>query len=114
MTATVESAKRHLRTSRVLLWALSVRISIALVTRTFFQPDEYFQSLEPAHRIVFGYGQLTWEWLNPKPIRSIFYPALNVPVYFLLKLLGVGVEETGWWGDLALVSMGFIRNVWLY
>ncbi|KAF9526942.1 glycosyltransferase family 22 protein [Crepidotus variabilis] len=69
--------------------ALSVRILIALCTRTYFQPDEYFQSLEPAHHIVFGYGYLTWEWLAPQPIRSILYPALNVPIYTLLKITGL-------------------------
>jgi hypothetical protein len=70
-----------------ILLAVAVRIFIALFTRTFFQPDEYFQALEPAHHIVFGYGQLTWEWLCEHPVRSILYPALNVPVYWLLKLL---------------------------
>ena len=69
--------------------ALFVRIAIALGTWTFFQPDEYYQSLEVAHHLVFGYGQLTWEWLAPKPIRSIIYPALNVPVYWLLKVLAL-------------------------
>jgi phosphatidylinositol glycan class B len=66
-----------------------VRIVIALSTRTFFQPDEYFQSLEPAHFLVFGYGYLTWEWLSPQPIRSVIYPALNVPIYWLLKVTGL-------------------------
>lgn len=65
--------------------ALAVRIVIALITRTFFQPDEYFQALEPAHFLVFGYGDLTWEWTSNSPIRSIFYPLLNVPIYWLLK-----------------------------
>ena len=41
------------------LVALAVRVAIALATRTFFQPDEYFQSLEVAHHAVFGYGHLT-------------------------------------------------------
>ncbi|KZT34404.1 glycosyltransferase family 22 protein [Sistotremastrum suecicum HHB10207 ss-3] len=57
----------------VLIFAL--RISIAVLTRTFFQPDEFFQCLEPAHRLAFGYGHLTWEWLSAKPIRTIAYPA---------------------------------------
>lgn len=69
--------------------ALFWRIFIALGTRTFFQPDEYFQSLEVAHHLVFGYGHLTWEWLSDKPIRSILYPALNVPVYYALKWAGL-------------------------
>jgi phosphatidylinositol glycan class B len=65
--------------------ALVIRVAIALATRTFFQPDEYFQALEPAHFLVFGYGDLTWEWTSKPPIRSIIYPALNVPIYWLLK-----------------------------
>lgn len=69
--------------------ALVVRVAVSLATCTFFQPDEYFQSLEVAHHAVFGYGQLTWEWLAPNPIRSIVYPALNMPVYWLLKTLSV-------------------------
>ena len=69
--------------------ALTLRIVIALSTRTFFQPDEYFQSLEPAHRIVFGYGQLTWEWLMPRPIRSVVYPSLNIPIYLFLRVTGL-------------------------
>ncbi|TCD66007.1 glycosylphosphatidylinositol anchor biosynthesis [Steccherinum ochraceum] len=50
------------------------------------KPDEYFQSLEVAHHFVFGYGHLTWEWVSPKPIRSVLYPALNIPIYWLLKI----------------------------
>jgi phosphatidylinositol glycan class B len=65
--------------------ALVIRVAIALATRTFFQPDEYFQALEPAHFLVFGYGELTWEWTSKPPIRSIIYPALNIPIYWLLK-----------------------------
>ncbi|KAJ8079143.1 glycosylphosphatidylinositol anchor biosynthesis [Marasmius tenuissimus] len=83
--------------------ALVVRILIAVSTRTVFQPDEYFQSLEPAHRLVFGYGHLTWEWLSPHPIRSIIYPALNVPVYWVLK--ATGIHNWGRLGD-ELVILG--------
>lgn len=85
--------------SPITFLALSVRLLIALATRTVFQPDEYFQSLEPAHHLVFGYGHLTWEWLTPHPIRSIVYPALNVPVYWALRTLGVDA-----WGDAAPVG----------
>jgi phosphatidylinositol glycan class B len=66
--------------------ALVIRVTIALATRTFFQPDEYFQALEPAHYLVFGYGDLTWEWTSKPPIRTILYPALNIPIYWLLKV----------------------------
>lgn len=82
--------------------AVFLRVLIAVSTRTFFQPDEYFQSLEPAYNIIFGYGTLTWEWLAPKPIRSIVYPGINLPVYWLLKVSGL--SELGRLGDGLVVS----------
>ncbi|CCM00013.1 uncharacterized protein FIBRA_02039 [Fibroporia radiculosa] len=78
--------------------ALAVRVGIALITCTFFQPDEYFQSLEVAHHLVFGFGHLTWEWLSSTPIRSIVYPGLNVPVYWVLKVLGLDNTRLLIWG----------------
>lgn len=81
--------------------AIGCRVLIALCTRTFFQPDEYFQALEPAYHAVFGYGHLTWEWLAPRPIRSILYPAINMPIYWLLK--ATHLADAGRLGDLLLV-----------
>ncbi|KAL6305282.1 glycosyltransferase family 22 protein [Sparassis latifolia] len=96
------------------LLALVVRISIALATRTFFQPDEYFQSLEVAHHLVFGYGHLTWEWLSPNPIRSIFYPALNVPVYWLLKVLNLDSTKLLIWAPKVLHgAFAAVTDIWL-
>jgi phosphatidylinositol glycan class B len=79
--------------------SLFTRVTIALATRTFFQPDEYFQALEPAHFLVFGYGDLTWEWTSNPPIRSILYPALNIPIYWVLKVLHLD--------DTSLLVRGF-------
>ena len=83
------------------LLALVVRVAISLGTWTFFQPDEYFQSLEVAHHAVFGYGQLTWEWRATNPIRSIIYPGWNIPIYWLLKVLKLDHTSAlvGGWGD---------------
>ncbi|KAG1877747.1 glycosyltransferase family 22 protein [Suillus subalutaceus] len=69
--------------------ALVLRVAIALNTQGFFQPDEYFQALEPAHHYVFGYGHLTWEWVSSAPLRSIIYPALNIPPFWLIKTMGL-------------------------
>ena len=44
---------------------LILRFINALCVRTFFQPDEYFQALEPAWSIAFGADSgawLTWVW----------------------------------------------------
>ncbi|KAI8989716.1 glycosyltransferase family 22 protein [Trametes punicea] len=96
------------------LAALGVRIGIALVTSTFFQPDEYYQSLEVAHHLVFGYGQLTWEWLAPKPIRSIVYPALNVPIYWMLKVLDLDGTSALVWGPKLLHGViAACTDIWL-
>lgn len=57
-------------------------------SRTFFQPDEYWQTLEIAHRIVFGYGYQTWEWIGVAPIRSAVHPLLFVPLYAALRWTG--------------------------
>lgn len=70
------------------LVALSFRIPNAWLSRTYFQPDEYWQSLEVAHRIVFGYGYRTWEWRTldgQGGIRSPLYPLMFVPVYEALR-----------------------------
>ncbi|KAG4436254.1 hypothetical protein IFR05_008273 [Cadophora sp. M221] len=56
----------------------------ALAVQTFFQPDEYFQSLEPAWQLAFGPQSgawLTWEWHHQ--LRSSLHPALFAIVYFV-------------------------------
>lgn len=44
-------------TVNVFLFLIAFRLVNALTVRTFFQPDEFFQSLEPAWQIAFGTGQ---------------------------------------------------------
>ncbi|KPV73918.1 glycosyltransferase family 22 protein [Rhodotorula graminis WP1] len=47
---------------RIYSLALAVRLANACLSRAFFQPDEYWQALEPAHRWMWGFGWATWEW----------------------------------------------------
>lgn len=75
------------RLTNVVLLSLLLRCFNSLSTRTFFQPDEYWQSLEIAHSIAFKYGYQTWEWRNllgQGGIRSPLYPMLFVPLYAAL------------------------------
>lgn len=54
-------------TQNVLVLLLAFRIVNALTLRTFFQPDEYFQSLEPAWQLAFGPSSgawMTWVWAD--------------------------------------------------
>ena len=44
----------------ILLFLIGFRLLNALTTRTFFQPDEYFQALEPAWQLAFGEDAGAW------------------------------------------------------
>ncbi len=74
-------------------WALAsfiilVRCVNAALVQTSFVPDEYWQSLEVAHRMLFGYGELTWEW--DLGIRSTLHPLLYAVFAYPLHVLGLG------------------------
>uniref|UniRef100_A0A0E0JKE4 Mannosyltransferase n=1 Tax=Oryza punctata TaxID=4537 RepID=A0A0E0JKE4_ORYPU len=70
---------------RVLALALAFRAANALLVRTYFNPDEHWQCLEVAHRIIFGYGHLTWEW--KRGLRSYLHPFIFAALYKILSLL---------------------------
>ncbi|KAL4096336.1 hypothetical protein PRIC1_009696 [Phytophthora ramorum] len=65
------------------------RLWNALFVRTSFNPDEYWQSTEVAHRLVFGYGYLTWEWQEDAQLRGFAHPALFAGLYKFLELLNL-------------------------
>ncbi|KAI1614190.1 phosphatidylinositol glycan, class B [Exophiala viscosa] len=61
----------------VLLFLVGLRLLNALTDRTFFQPDEYFQALEPAWQWAFGERSgawITWEWKSY--LRSAIHPMI--------------------------------------
>lgn len=75
----------------VFVASLVIRLFNAFTIRTFFQPDEYFQALEPAHNMVFGYGYITWEW-NQR-LRSALHPLIYAGGYVLMsKVLPPSME----------------------
>jgi phosphatidylinositol glycan class B len=68
--------------TNILLFLIAFRLVNAFTVRTFFQPDEFFQSLEPAWQIAFGENQgawITWEWRHQ--LRSSIHPLLFAAVY---------------------------------
>lgn len=88
--------------------ALLVRSLVLLLPQTFFSPDEFYQALEPAHQLVFGYGHLTWEWQDlPKNdthdwwnqvvvggrMRGYLWPSAFAAVYKCLKLFGLDASK---------------------
>ncbi len=58
----------------LLLAALSIRLLFIFVGPFFIRPDEVFQALEPAHRLLTGHGAITWEWHDG--IRSWLLPGI--------------------------------------
>lgn len=66
---------------------LALRLLNSLTINTFFQADEYWQALEPAHKAVFGYGHLTWEW--KLGLRSYLHPLLYMLSYWIVKKLNL-------------------------
>lgn len=71
----------------ILLMALVIRVALLATPRAYF-PDEIFQYLEPAHRLVFGPGVVPWEYRYG--IRS-----------WLLPLILAGPMALGGWIDPA-------------
>src|SRR3989442_1951489 len=57
----------------------AIRIWLSLNDDGIYWPDEIYQSLEPAHRLVFGYGIVAWEfsdgarnWAFPGFVAALF------------------------------------------
>ena len=65
---------------------LAFRIVNALTLRTFFQPDEFFQSLEPAWQLAFGpatHAWITWVILTssaPSSPVSSPWAGVEIPI----------------------------------
>ncbi len=64
-----------------------MRLLAAIGGDWIMRPDELFQYLEQAHRIVFGYGSVPWEFRFAE--RTWLLPALSVPPLWLAKITGL-------------------------
>ncbi|CAL1604053.1 unnamed protein product [Knipowitschia caucasica] len=64
------------------LFVVTFRLVNCFLVQTSFVPDEYWQSLEISHHMVFNYGYMTWEW--KEGIRGYSYPLLFAFVYKIL------------------------------
>jgi len=89
--------------------ALGLRIGLAIHFPNVNHPDEVYQSLEPAHRLAYGYGITTWEWREG--VRSWVFP---------MVLAGV-MRATGWmgpgsygyiYGVIVVLSLASLSTVW--
>jgi hypothetical protein len=69
------------------VWLFRVAQAVFLVNGADV-PDEWWQSTEVAEYVVFGRGQLTWEW-GTEALRSYVYPLPFIIVFYFLKITGL-------------------------
>ena len=99
---------------------LTIFISLALFLRiicTFWfpnvlWPDEIFQTLEPAHRLTFGHGIISWEFRDG--IRSWVFPAILASVMSITKCLGDGSSGYLAGVKIFLCLISLIPVLWRY
>ena len=72
----------------LLVASLLARLFFLFVGPFFVRPDEVFQALEPAHRLLTGDGAITWEW--HEGIRSWLLPGLIAAIEQLSAAIGLG------------------------
>src|SRR5262245_11493675 len=95
-----------------------LRIWFALTDDGIDWPDEIYQSLEPAHRLVFGYGVLPWEyvqgartWVLPGFIAGILKGAVvagwTEPSQYVrvVRLVFVMIGVAAAWGSYRLARI---------
>lgn len=89
----------------LLLLAAFLRVAVTLVFPNIQHPDEIFQTLEQAHRLLFDSGVVPWEFRTGA--RSWLLPGVLAP--FMSAGAGLGIEN-GWVlvPQLALVALSLI------
>ncbi|XP_008582490.1 PREDICTED: GPI mannosyltransferase 3 [Galeopterus variegatus] len=97
----------------LVLFIIALRIFNCFLIQTSFVPDEYWQSLEVAHHMVFNYGYLTWEWTER--LRGYTYPLIFASMYKILHLLEKdSVQLLIWIPRLAQALLSAIADMRLY
>ncbi|XP_050525258.1 GPI mannosyltransferase 3 [Daktulosphaira vitifoliae] len=87
----------------IILTLFLIRLFHLFIVRSWYVPDEYWQSLEIAHFICFGYGYRTWEWIIG--IRSYISISWIVLLYKLLHLLSIDTIDLLIWSPRFLQSL---------
>ncbi len=80
----------------------ALRLWAAFNDDGIYWPDEVYQSLEPAHRLVFGYGLVAWEFIEGA--RNWALPGLVAFLFKLCALFGL---------DRPVQYLGVVRTVFV-
>ncbi|SYZ72901.1 putative Alg9 family protein mannosyltransferase [Candidatus Zixiibacteriota bacterium] len=102
--ATVKSEKTILLF--ILIAAFIMRAALGLYSDQLNHPDENFQILEQAHRLVFGYGIIPWEFRHDA--RSWLVPGLTAILLYPFRVLGIAsppIYVPGVKIELGLISL---------
>ena len=98
-------------TSHLFAFCFAFRVANAFAVRTYFNADEFWQGPEVAHRAVFGYGHLTWEW--QRGLRGYAHVAIFAGVYKLAALLGADTTFVIAWGPrVAQAAIAAVGDVY--
>ena len=100
-------------TSRLFAFCFAFRVANAFAVRTYFNADEFWQGPEVAHRAVFGYGHLTWEW--QRGLRGYAHVAIFSSVYKLTALLGADTTFViAWAPRVAQAAIAAVGDVYTH
>jgi GPI mannosyltransferase 3 len=81
----------------------------AVRTQNVAHPDEIFQTQEPAHRLAYGYGIISWEWREG--VRSWVFPSVLAMLMRATEWMGSG--SSGYvWAISVLLSLVSLTTVW--
>ena len=72
----------------VCVFALMLRMAVAVIFPGYEQADEIYQAWEQAHRIVFGYGIVSWEFAEG--VRSYMLPGAMAGIFRAAEFVSPG------------------------
>ncbi|XP_041715652.2 GPI mannosyltransferase 3-like isoform X4 [Coregonus clupeaformis] len=97
----------------VSVFTVAFRLINCFLVQTSFVPDEYWQSLEVAHLMVFDYGYLTWEWTAG--IRGFSYPLFFGAIYKILHFFTYdAVQLLVWLPRVVQALLSALADIKLY
>jgi GPI mannosyltransferase 3 len=84
--------------------AFAIRLAVFYFVPNINWPDEIFQVMEPAHRLVFGGGVVSWEWVLG--VRSWLLPGFFAGLMELGRLFGSGPLAVNLPVEIFMVAAG--------
>ncbi len=109
LTRRAEGDRERLALFAMLAFAFALRAGTSLALPNVHWPDEIFETLEPAHRLAFGHGVISWEWRTG--IRNWLFPGFLAALMRLTAPLGPGSTGYVVGTTLVLSALG-VLPVW--